>query len=73
MLHTQGIDVVTCVCQLPMYQLICCILSILPKAKYVAYATSHPVQHQLCCYCRIYEKESLSIQQIYSVLPVGCV
>ena len=45
-----------------MYQQICCILSILPKAKYVAYATSLPVQHQLCCYCRVYEEES----QVYN-------
>ena len=27
---------------------------IYPWAKYVAYATSLPVQHHLCCYCRVY-------------------
>ena len=31
---------------------------IYPWAKYVAYATSLPVQHHLCCYCIVYGKES---------------
>ena len=44
---------ITCVNQLPTGQLICCMLSILPTAKYVVYATSLLVQHQLCCYCRV--------------------